>query len=487
MAKKKNKPFKKKRIKRAVKQKASYTIQEDELIIKKLTELIKNAKNYMYSRLSGINSYLVIHENKGWQNIRNEWRKDKKLVNQFKLPARFWIITLEDVVSNLKSLWSNACNKIKEVAKENPNLTNDEKDYIRYVCSAPKLFGLILNRKPIVRPKKIEKLVIREHYIHNLIHRYARKYRGKTPYTHSSTFQLDADMYDYVQEDGGTYINISTQRKFKRIRLKCSDQNVYSKNIRVTIEQGVFTLTHMVESKRTQIWMEEKEIGVDKGYKTMLVSSSGEYYGKELNKLLSKETERLNEINQKRNKYYAMVRNLKEKGDFEKAERIRINNLGKVKYDKKKRQYDATVKSFVNCELNRLIQKEKPSVIGIENLAFVSWDDKLLKHVRRKLARWLKGYIDERLEFKCNLNGIKYEYVNAAYTSQECHLCGCLGVRPTQAKFICSNCGEIHADENAAKTIKKRLQDSEITLYTPYKEVKKILEKRKAALIAAAV
>ena len=182
-----------------------------------------------------------------------------------------------------------------------------------------------------------------------------------------------------------------------------------------------------------------------------------------------------------------MVRNLEEKGDYEKAERIRTNNLGKIKYNKKKKRYDATAKSFVNRELNRLIREEKPSVIGIENLAFVSWDDKLPKHVRRKLARWLKGYIDERLEFKCNLNGIKYEYVNAAYTSQECHLCGCLGVRPTQAKFICFNCGEMNADENAAKTIKKRLHDTEITLYTPYKEVKKILEKRKATLMAAIV
>jgi hypothetical protein len=484
MANKKKKPFTKKRFKRAVKQKAFYTNKCDEIIINKLTQRIINARNYMFNRLAGINNYLSLQDVK---SIRNEWVKNKKLVKQFKLPARFWKLVLEDVVSNLNSLWSNACRKIKEVSKENFNLTEDEKSYIRYICSAPKLFGNILIRNSIVRPKKIQNLEIRECYIHNLIRRYARRYRGKTPYSMSTTFQIDADMYEYVEENGVLYIDISTHQKRSRIRLKCSDQNIYHKNIRISINQNKFTLTHMVTSKQNQIWSKENEIGVDKGYKTLLVSSSGNYYGDGLNKMLSDETERLNLVNKKRNPYYAMVRILEEKGDFDKADNIRKNNLGKIKYNRNKNKNDTTLKSFINHELNCLIQNEKPSLIGIENLAFVSWNDKLPKHVRRKLARWIKGYIDERLEFKCNINNIKYEYVNPAYTSQECHICGSLGVRPTQEKFICSNCGEMHADENAAKTIKKRLYDKEITLYTPYKIVKKIIEKRKAVLMPALV
>ena len=480
MAKKmsKKKPTTSKRISRAVKQKAYYISEEDKIVIEELTERIRNARNYMYSRLSGVKSY---HRIQKPRQIRDQWLKDKELVKQFKLPSRFWKITLEDVVSGIKSLWSNTQNKIKMAAKENPNLTEDEKFYIRYVCSAPSLFGNILMRNPIVRPKKIEGLVVRDKYIHNLIRRYARRYRGKTPYSHSSTFQLDADMYDYVPKIGITYIEISNHHKGKRIRLRCSNQNVYSKNIRVTIDQGVFTLTHMVKTKQQKIWNKKNEVGVDKGYRTMLVSSSGNHYGESLNTLLGKETERLNTVNQKRNPYYAMVRNLEEKGEYEKANRIQQNNLGKKKYSKRKQKHDAIVKSYINCELNRFIQKEIPSLVVIENLAFVSWDDKLPKHVKRKLSRWIKGYIDERLAFKCDVNGIQYEYVNPAYTSQECHKCGCLGKRPNQETFVCQSCGTFHADENASKTIKKRMKDKEITLYTPYKEVKKILLKRVAA------
>lgn len=478
--KKKTKPLLKKRIKRTMKQYAFYTNELDLETIEELTKRIRHARNYMYSRLAGVNSYLALQDVK---SIRNEWVKDKELVKQMKLPARFWKITLEEVVSNLKSLWTNTCNKIKQVAKENPHLTEDEQFYIRYVCSVPSLFGLILLNKSIILPRKIEKLVVREKYIYNLIRRYARRYQGKTPYSHSSTFQLDADMYEYKEENGLMYIEISTHIKHHRIRLRCSNQNTYKKNIRVTINKDVFTLTHMVETKQKQIWKEENIVGVDKGYKTLLVSSSGNSYGEKLHIYLSKETERLNEVNVKRNPYYAVVRTLEEKGEKEKAERIRQNNLGKKKYYQNKRKHDDTVKSYINQELNRFIQTELPSNIGIEHLTFASWDDKLPKHVKRKLSRWIKGYVDERLTFKCDVNGIEYEYVNPAYTSQECHQCGCLGERKTQETFICQMCGTFHADENASKVIKKRLDNPNITLYTPYKKVKEMLEKRKKSVM----
>ena len=476
MAKKKIKPITKKRIKRTVKQKAKLTIEKDLEVMEELGERIRHARNYMYSRLAGINSYLKLYKGK---EIRNEWVKDEKLVNQFRLPARFWKITLDEVIATLKSLWSNACNKIKEAAKENKNLSPDEKSYIYYVCSAPPLFGLILTKKTFKLPDKIKKLDIEEKRIHNLIRRYARRYRGKIPYSYSKTFQLDANMYRYVQEKDKTYIEISTHIKHNRVRLKCMDQNIYHKNIRVTFDQNGFTLSHTVENKQRQCWEVENEIAVDKGHKTLFVSSSGKHYGSGLNQLLNTETERLNQVNQKRNPYYAMVRTLEEKGHFEKAKRIRENNLGKIKYTKNKNRHDATVKGYINCEINRLVKEEVPSKIGIENLVFVSWDDTYPKHVKRKLSRWIKGYIDERLTFKCEINGIEYIYVNPAYTSQECHVCGCLGERKTQEKFVCSTCGMFHADENVAKVIQKRMNDSEIQLYTPYQTVKELLIKRK--------
>ncbi|WP_420848145.1 zinc ribbon domain-containing protein [Natranaerofaba carboxydovora] len=60
--------------------------------------------------------------------------------------------------------------------------------------------------------------------------------------------------------------------------------------------------------------------------------------------------------------------------------------------------------------------------------------------------------------------------------SKICNKCERFGDRKGDL-FKCK-CGEYYADINAAINIKKRKFDSEIGLYTPYKQVEKTLEKR---------
>ncbi|MCB2291064.1 transposase, partial [Clostridium sp. CS001] len=115
--------------------------------------------------------------------------------------------------------------------------------------------------------------------------------------------------------------------------------------------------------------------------------------------------------------------------------------------------------------------------IVMEQLDFVNWNDKYPKSIKRKLSRWIKGYIRKRLEYKCDLNSIEYSYINPAYTSKVCTVCGEFGVRNDDV-FTCSKCGKSHSDTNASKNILKRKYDKEITLYTNYKKVKEVLENR---------
>ena len=222
---------------------------------------------------------------------------------------------------------------------------------------------------------------------------------------------------------------------------------------------------------------DENIIGLDKGYTDLFVLSNGAVYGEKLNRFMTSETERLNVKNQKRQRIWQQMEDLKAQGKLEKAERIRQNNFGKVKYNKQKHRADEQLKSYINHGILTLIHEEKPSQLAVEELSFVSWNKKLKKGTKRKLNRWVKGYIQQRLDYNCELYGIELTKVNAAYTSQVCHQCGAFGERNVKI-FKCQTCGTFDADHNAAVNIKGRLSDPEIDLYTPYQEVKRILEKR---------
>ncbi|WCK53663.1 zinc ribbon domain-containing protein [Aneurinibacillus sp. Ricciae_BoGa-3] len=313
-------------------------------------------------------------------------------------------------------LWSNAKNSIRSAIRKNPHLTEDEKLYLYYVLKAAPCFYAILTRKSFARPHKISSLILREKYVHNLLLRIVMK------------------------------------------------------------ENQQLELHHCVITKMKQIWRYKNIVGLDKGHRTLISTSSGNLYGQKLNELLNKETERLNKVNRKRNQIWALMDKHKRAGNHEKAERILLNNFGRKKYNRLKHKHDETAKSYINFSLNQFYLVEQPSEVITEDLSFVSWNDKFPKHIKRKLSRWI-NYIQERIEFKCNLWNVAHTVVNAAYTSQVCHKCDSFGERK-QDVFTCKKCGTMHADINASKNIKKRKTDKEINLITPYKEVKRILEKR---------
>ena len=287
---------------------------------------------------------------------------------------------------------------------------------------------------------------------------------------------IDAQMYSYENIEGKLLINIMTTQHGKRLKVELTDNQIHRGNLRIVIDNKKIQIhkgiqTKIKENNNTNI------IGIDKGYKYLFAVSVGKFYCDKLNEYLNLETERLNEVNKKRNRFYAIYHQYLEQGNLNKAEAILENNLGKTKYHKNKFKHDQRIKSYINHSLNQLIEVEKPKEIVMENLNFVSWNDKYPNAVRRKLSRWIKGYIRRRLEYKCDLNSIKYTYVNPAYTSKVCSICGTFGKRNNDI-FNCPKCVGIHADSNASVNVLNRKGDKEISLYTPYMKVREILEKR---------
>lgn len=93
--------------------------------------------------------------------------------------------------------------------------------------------------------------------------------------------------------------------------------------------------------------------------------------------------------------------------------------------------------------------------IAMENLSNVRARIKAGKRMRTRLHRWAWRQLQQFIEYKARGAGIAVLYVNPAYTSQTCSVCGTLGVRSKQ-RFSCKECGIFaHSDRNAARNIAK--------------------------------
>ena len=438
-------------------------------------------KNYVYSRFSGIHSLTLLKSYK--KDIRDLWTdKASGFASQWKLPARYWKLALDEAIANIKSEWSNTKNRIRVAIRNNFNLSEEERQFMYYILKADALLQAILAYQTFEWPKKIKELVIRETYIFNLIRRYVRKYKGKISYsTRCRSFQVDPPMYSYLMKEEKPYLEITSLVKNKRISIPLRDRNVHTGALKIILLGNHSLEIHRSKKVKVKpIHLSEKDenvIGIDKGYTDLFVLSNGSVYGEKLNRFMSDETERLNVKNQRRQRVWQQMEDLKAQGKLEKAERIHQNNFGKIKYNHQKHRADERLKSYINHGILKMIHEEKPSQLVVEELTFTSWNKKLKKGTKRKLNRWVKGYIQQRLDYNCQLYGIEIKKVNPAYTSQVCHQCGSFGERNGKV-FKCQTCGTFDADYNASVNIKGRLSDAEIHLYTPYKEVKKILEKR---------
>jgi IS605 OrfB family transposase len=450
-----------------------HSCELDEETLKELLfigEQYKNVKNYVYSRFSGINSILLIENDR---KIRDEWTHNK-FYEQWKLPARYWKLALSEAISNIKSEWSKTKKRIRTHIVKNINLLDDDRHYINYVLKFNDLFYKVLTNKKFDIPEIFKAKKLNYNYLNNLVKRYVRKYKGNIPYTkNSNVFSIDKGLYSYKDK----CIKITCNKKRKRVFVKLTDNNIRRNTLIVKIIGNKLEIHCPLKIKTKKNKNKENIIGIDKGYKYLFSVSTDKFYGEKLNNFLSKETERLNDKNKQRNRFWALYKKNFELGNLNKANKIKENNLGKIKYNRHKNKHDQTVKSYINNSLRQLINIEKPTEIVMEQLNFVNWNKTYPKSVKRKLSRWIKGYIRERLEYLCQYYDINITYINPAYTSKICNVCNTFGDRDSDV-FTCPKCGELHADINASKNILNRKYDNEITLYTPFRKVKEILKKR---------
>lgn len=165
----------------------------------------------------------------------------------------------------------------------------------------------------------------------------------------------------------------------------------------------------------------ENQVGIDIGYKKLIVSSSGNIYGKEMLDLYDK-------ISKKK----------QGSKSFKKSLKFRDNQINKF--------------------INEFISDESPSSLIIEDLKNVKHKSKLNHKIMNKVQHWTYSKVINKLENITDERGISLVKVSPTYTSQQCSNCGSIHKESRQGEiYKCVVCGTvIDADFNASINILHR-------------------------------
>ena len=183
-------------------------------------------------------------------------------------------------------------------------------------------------------------------------------------------------------------------------------------------DKGYFIDLYL-EKHKSKIKSIGSTIGIDIGYKKLIVDSNGNRYGDNFQELANK-------ISRKKQGSKAFKRALVERDCF-------INK---------------TVK-----ELNL----DNIQTIVIENLKNVKHKSKgkIKKKFMNKLQRWSYPKVISRIKLICEIIGVQVHMINPAYTSQTCSSCKNRDKLARNGEWYkCKNCGlELDSDYNAALNI----------------------------------
>ena len=109
-----------------------------------------------------------------------------------------------------------------------------------------------------------------------------------------------------------------------------------------------------------------------------------------------------------------------------------------------------------NHELSKQIietaVKQRAGIIVLEDLTNIRSRIKGGKRLRTRLHGWGFSQLQTFITYKAEAQGVQVIYVNPAYSSQECSVCGGLGVRKRH-RFTCSCGNQQHADVNASRNL----------------------------------
>ncbi|MET8311137.1 transposase [Micromonospora sp. NPDC005173] len=290
-----------------------------------------------------------------------------------------------------------------------------------------------------------------------------------------------ADQHHTRADDAGRlWLAVPGLVRRQMIRIPLNTTVAPTGTLRLILRDGRVEMHYQIDAatmKTSQRLCGTATLGVDKGYTEALTDSDGNHHGDRLGDLLTAESDRIKERNRRRAKLRSIANTAARRGDRAKADRIATNNLGTLKRDRQAARHQARVRTEIFIAVHQVV--DKATVVVAEDLTKTFTGRKQLgKNTNRRLAAWTKGVTAEALKNVSERRGSALVHVNAAYTSQVCHRCGCFGRRAGD-RLHCTPCGVVwQADVNAAINVLRRHGDPDINLHTPHRAVRQIVQAR---------
>lgn len=406
----------------------------------------KTVKNYVYNRYGGIRSKSKLYPG---YTIQNEMTVCG-LRQQLNLPSVYYYLAVYEAIADIKTQWTQVIGMISKRIKDHEDFTSNDRHYLRFVIKNPKILEEVLlkeqkeSREEVYVQYQDLGRKVNKKKLDSYLNRQTRKYLKKL-YTDKETgFSISEKAYRY----GDHGIFISTKEKRKRVFIPLTDNNQYKSQLQVRLfpEEGKIELQAASRIRKKKHLDYDGNIGVSLGFSTMITTSEGRTYGTELGSYILEEAEWMREKNKRR----------REDGREE---------TGKKKYSRQKNRYDARLYSYINQELNRFIEQQKPQHIYIIKLPG-NLSAGYVKRWNHALTMWQRGYIRKRLKQKCCENNITIvEIIGKGLTSQ-CSSCGNEGTK-AEGLFCCQACGlKVPEKENTAKNVLKRGLERQMTAKT---------------------
>lgn len=395
-------------------------LPEDMRKLQEIAADYNKVKNYVYGRFGGISSLSKLYPG---YTVQRE-TASSGLREELGIPSVYFNLAVLDAVGEIKSQWTRLKSEISDNINSRNDFTVEEKHYLRFILKINNAFEMVINRRQVILKPDIQSqydLLASSADTHRLDNYLRRQVRKRVMRLHTESkdgFGLTERAYRYG--DHGIYITVKEKRR--RVFVPLTDNNQYNRQVYIKLypdrDSLEIKIPVNVEIKHHDDYI--SQVGLAVGMHRMLVTDQGRCYGERLGELSLELSDWVWDQN---SKYMQNIH----------------TEPGRKKYTAKKRRLTEKIHSYINMELNRLIQEEKPGIIYIPQLPRPRkhGGDRKINH---SVTMWERGYIRRRLRQKCMEQSIEYVEVFAKDISNQCSSCGAVGAK-ADGMFKCPSCG----------------------------------------------